>query len=302
MEKNKIIECVPNFSEGRKPEVISAIIENFKNLPDCTLLDYRSDKDHNRLVVSLLGKPEPVCEALLKAAKTAVKLIDMGMHEGAHPRIGAIDVIPFVPVFNIDMNECVKIAHNFGRLFNKETKIPVFFYEKAALKPERKRLEVIRKGQYEVLKKEIVNPEKHPDIGEPKMHPTAGATIIGARNFLIAFNVNLGTSDVTVAQKIAEAVRASSGGYMFVKGIGLALEQKNITQVSMNVVDYEKNSLYRVLETIRMEAKRWGVPILEAEVYGMVPAKALLDSAAYYMQLTNFNPNQVVELAMLNSI
>ena len=302
MEKNKIIECVPNFSEGRKPEVISAIIENFKNLPDCTLLDYRSDKDHNRLVVSLLGKPEPVCEALLKAAKTAVKLIDMEMHEGAHPRIGAIDVIPFVPVFNIDMNECVKIAHNFGRLFNKEPKIPVFFYEEAALKPERKRLEVIRKGQYEVLKKEIVNPEKHPDIGEPKMHPTAGATIIGARNFLIAFNVNLGTSDVTVAQKIAEAVRASSGGYMFVKGIGLALEQKNITQVSMNVVDYEKNSLYRVLETIRMEAKRWGVPILEAEVYGMVPAKALLDSAAYYMQLTNFNPNQVVELAMLNSI
>lgn len=302
MAENTIIECVPNFSEGRNPDTISAIIENFQNTPGCALLDFRADKDHNRLVVSLVGKPEPVCEALLKAAKTAVKLIDMEKHKGGHPRIGAIDVIPFVPIQNIDMNKCVSLAHDFGYLFNEEIKVPVFFYEEAALIPERKQLEIVRKGQYEILKKEITNPERHPDVGEPKLHPTAGATVIGARKFLIAFNVNLGTKDITVARKIADAVKASKGGFMHVKGIGLALKKRNITQVSMNIVDYEKNALYRVMETIRMEAKRWGVPVLESEVYGMLPAKALIESAAYYMQIKDFDLNQVVEMAMLNVV
>jgi len=196
----------------------------------------------------------------------------------------------------------VQIARQFGKRFCKETGVPVYFYEEAALKPERRNLEVIRKGQFEVLKTEITLPERHPDVGAPKVHPKAGATVIGARKFLIAFNVNLGTSDLKVAKEIAKAVRSSSGGLCHVKGIGLALEERGLTQVSMNIVDYEKNALYRVVEMIRMEAKKWGVPVVETEVYGMVPAAALLDSLAYYMQLAGFEQKQVLELALLDHL
>jgi glutamate formiminotransferase len=186
--------------------------------------------------------------------------------------------------------------------FYEETGVPVYFYEEAALKPERRALEVIRKGQFEILKAEITRPDRHPDVGEPKIHPTAGATVVGARKFLIAFNVNLGTSDLEVAKKIAKTVRSSSGGLCHVKGIGLALQDRGLTQVSMNIVDYEKNALYRVVELIRMEANRWGVPIVETEVYGMIPAAALLDSLSYYMQFTSFEPKQVIELALLDEL
>ena len=295
----QLIECVPNFSEGRNPKVIEAIVAPFRKTKGCVLLDYRADKDHNRLVVSLVGSPAPLQEALIQAAQVAITHIDMEKHEGGHPRIGAVDVIPFVPLQNIDMAACIGLAHDFGQRFNTATGVPVYFYEAAAMTPERKRLEAIRKGQYEVLKKEVTEPRRHPDIGAPKLHPTAGATVVGARKFLIAFNVNLSTVDVAIARKIAVAVRSSSGGLAHVKGIGLALEARGLTQVSMNIVDYEKNALFRVVEMIRTEARRWGVSIVETEVYGMVPAMALLESAAYYLQIADFDPGQVVELAML---
>lgn len=296
----QLIECVPNFSEGRRQDVIDEIVSCFKGRRGVYLLDHRADEDHNRLVVSLVGAPAPIQEALLDAAKTALKHIDMNAHQGGHPRIGAVDVVPFTPVKGITMEECIELAHSFGERYYKETGVPVYFYEDAALRPERRRLEVIRKGQYEVLKEEAkTNPDRRPDIGEACLHPTAGATVIGARKFLVAFNVNLNTPDVNIAKKIATAVRASSGGFCHVKGIGLALEERGISQVSMNLVDYEKNSLYRVLETIRMEAKRWGVDVLETEVYGMIPVNAILESASYYLQIAGFDPEQVLELRLL---
>lgn len=296
------IECVPNFSEGRRPDVIEAIVAPFRSKRGCALLEYRADADHNRLVVSLAGAPEPIQEALLEAAKEAVAHIDMNQHQGAHPRIGAVDVIPFVPLRHMSMDECVALAHAFGKRFHEETGIPVYFYEEAALRPERARLEVIRQGQYEGLKADISKPERHPDLGEPRLHATAGATVIGARKFLVAFNVNLGTSDVRIAKEIAKVVRASSGGLCHVKGIGLALKDRGLVQVSLNVVDYEKNALYRVTELIRTEAKRWGVSVVETEVYGMVPAAALLESAAYYLQIAGFSPDQIIELKMLEML
>ena len=299
----QLIECVPNVSEGRRQDVIDEIVNCFKGKRGVYLLDHRADEDHNRLVISLVGAPTPIQEALLEAAKVALKHIDMNAHQGGHPRIGAVDVVPFTPIKGITMEECIELAHSFGERYYKETGIPVYFYEDAALRPERKRLEVIRKGQYEVLKDEAkTNPDRRPDIGEACLHPTAGATVIGARKFLVAFNVNLDTPDVNIAKKIAAAVRASSGGFCHVKGIGLALEERGITQVSMNLVDYEKNSLYRVLETIRMEAKRWGVGVVETEVYGMIPVNAILESAAYYLQIAGFDPEQVLELRLLELI
>ena len=297
---SSLIQCVPNFSEGRRPEVIEEIVAAFSGKQGCFLLDYRADQDHNRLVVTLVGHPKPIQDALIEAAQRAIAQIDLNQHEGAHPRIGAIDVIPFIPLQNIDMKECVELARSFAQLFHHETSIPVYLYEEAAIKPERRQLETIRQGQYEALKVEVGNPARHPDVGEPKLHPTAGATVIWARKFLIAFNVNLGTDDLAVARAIAKAVRASSGGFCHVKGIGLALEERGLTQVSLNIVDFQKNALYRVVELIRMEAKRWGVPVVETEVYGMLPADALLDSAAYYLQMHGFERRQVIDLALLD--
>ena len=295
----QLIECVPNFSEGRRSEVIEAIVAPFRQRPGCFLLDYRADRDHNRLVVSLVGEPAPVQEALLEAAKAAIGHIDLTQHRGGHPRMGAVDVIPFVPLWNLTMERCVELVRSFGRRYYEETGVPVYFYEEAARRPERRGLEVIRRGQFEALKEEITRPERHPDVGEPRLHPSAGATVIGARRFLVAFNVNLGTGDLEVARRIARAVRASSGGLCHVKGIGVALKERGLVQVSLNIVDYEKNALYRVLELIRMEAKRWGVEVVESEVYGMVPAAALLESASYYLRLAGFDPSQVIELRLL---
>ena len=298
----QLIECVPNFSEGQRPEVIEAIVAPFREKKGCTVLDFRADPDHNRLVVSLVGEPEPIQEALLEAAQTAISHIDLNHHQGGHPRIGAVDVIPFVPLRNTTMEACVELAHGFGRRYYEETGVPVFFYEEAALITGRRQLENIRKGQYEGLKKEIANPERHPDVGEPKLHSTAGATAIGARKSLIAFNVNLETDDIDVAKEIARAVRASSGGLRHVKCIGLALKDRGLVQVSINIVDYERNALYRVLELVRMEARRWGVSVAETEIYGMIPAAALLDSISFYMQTTDFDSNQVIELRLLEML
>ena len=295
----QLIECVPNFSEGRRSDVIEAIVDPFRQRQGCFLLDHRADRDHNRLVVRLVGEPGPIQEALLEATKAAIRHIDLEQHRGGHPRIGAVDVIPFVPLRNLTMEGCVELARSFGRRYHEETGVPVYFYEEAAIRPERRGLEVIRRGQFEALKEEITKPERLPDVGEPRLHPSAGATVIGARRFLVAFNVNLGTGDLEVARSIARAVRASSGGFSHVKGIGVALKERGLVQVSMNIVDYEKNALYRVLELVRMEAKRWGVEVVESEVYGMVPAAALLESASFYLQLAGFDPSQVIELRLL---
>lgn len=297
----QLIECVPNFSEGRRQEVINEIVDCFRGKCGVYLLDSRADEDHNRLVISLVGAPEPIQDALIEAAKTAADRIDINTHRGGHPRIGAVDVIPFTPVKGITMEECIALSHSFGERYYKETGIPVYYYEDSAIMPDRKRLEVIRKGQYEVLREEVkTDPARRPDVGKAELHPVAGASIIGARRFLVAFNVNLNTADIAIARKIANAVRSSSGGFAYVKGIGLALEERGLTQVSMNLVDYEKNALYRVLETIRMEAKRWGVEVVETEVYGMIPVGAMLESAAYYLQIADFEPSQVLELRLLD--
>ncbi len=298
----QIIECVPNFSEGRSVEIINKIVKPFSGHKGCALLDYRADRNHNRLVVSLAGSPEPIKKALFEASDIAVSHINMELHEGGHPRIGAIDVIPFTPIQNITMDECVDLARDFGKQFNGATGIPVYFYDEAALKPNRRNLEVIRKGQYETLKKEIANPERAPDIGDAKMHESAGATIIGARKFLIAFNVNLGTNKVDIAKKIANNVRASGGGLCHVKGIGLSLKDRNLVQVSLNITDHKRNAVYRVLELVKMEAKQFGIQVVETELYGMAPASAIVDSSAYYMQLAGFDPNQIIELRLLQML
>ncbi|MFW6147344.1 MAG: glutamate formimidoyltransferase [Thermodesulfobacteriota bacterium] len=298
----QLIECVPNFSEGRRATIIEEIVGPLRETKDCTLLDYRADKDHNRLVVSLVGAPDAVQEAVLAAAKIAISRIDLNDHQGSHPRIGAVDVIPFVPLQGITMDSCAELSRTFGGRYHKETGVPVYFYEEAALRPERRNLEVIRKGEYEGLKKEIAKPERRPDIGPPQLHASAGATVIGARRFLIAFNVNLDTDRLQVAKEIARTVRGSGGGLGYVKCIGLFLEERKLVQVSVNVVDYEKNALYRILELIRMEAKKWGVQVKETEIYGMIPAEALLHSASYYMQLAQFSSDQVIELRLLHML
>jgi len=295
----KWIECVPNFSEGRRIQVIEEILDPLRKTRGCHLLDHSSDPDHNRLVVTLVGEPEAICKALLEASKVAIERIDLNHHRGAHPRMGAVDVIPFVPLLGTTMEECVDIAHEFGKTFHRETSVPVFFYEEAALRPDRKRLEDIRRGQFEGLKEEISKPQRHPDVGPPQLHPTAGATAIGARQFLVAFNVNLKTRDIKVAKEIAKALRASSGGLAYVKAMGVDLSQRGMVQVSMNLVDFEKNPLYRVLEMVRMEARRWGVSVEGCEIEGVVPAMALIRSAEYYLQLGELEPSRIVELALL---
>ena len=297
-----LIECVPNYSEGRRAEVIEAIVEPFRGRRGCFLMEYRADPDHNRLVVSLVGEPGALQEALLESARQAIAHIDMETHRGGHPRVGAVDVIPFVPLRHIGMAECVELARAFGRRFNRETGVPVYFYEEAALNPARRQLETVRQGQYEGLKRAAADPARQPDVGEPRLHPTAGATVIGARKFLIAYNVNLRTGDLEIAKAIARAVRASSGGLCHVKGIGLALASRGLVQVSLNIVDHERTPLYRVQELVRLEARRWGVEIAESEVYGMVPAAALLDSLSYYLQLAGFDPEQVIELRLLKML
>lgn len=296
-----LIECVPNFSEGRHRDVIEAIVAPFKNRKGCYLFDYRADEDHNRLVVSLCGEPQAICDALIESAKTAVANIDLNTHRGAHPRMGAVDVIPFTPVSGITMDECVTLSHDFAKRYYDELKIPVFYYEASAVMPGRTRLEQVRKGQYEALKELVkTDPSRAPDVGEKMLHPTAGGTAIGARKFLVAFNVNLNTTNVEIAKIIAKRVRASGGGFTTVKGMGVDLPEKKLVQVSMNLVDYEKTAIYRVLEFIRMEAARWGVTINGTEVYGMIPAAAMLDSAAYYMQVDDFSNDQVLELKLLD--
>lgn len=292
----KIVECVPNFSEGRRKEVVDAIVSEILSVEGVRLLDREMDPDHNRSVITFIGGPEGVKEAAFRATKKAAELIDMNKHRGEHPRIGATDVIPFVPIEGVSMEECVEIARDVGRRIGEELQIPVYLYEEAATRPDRRDLANIRRGQYEGLKEEIeTNPERKPDFGPAKMHPTAGATAVGARMPLIAFNVNLRTTDIEIAKKIARAVRFRNGGFRYVKAMGFEIKERGMVQVSMNLTNYEKTPIYRVFELIKAEAERYGVAIAGSEIIGLVPMRALVDVASFYLRLEGFDPSQVLE-------
>ena len=288
-----LVECVPNFSEGRRPEVIAAIVEAMRSVPDVHILDVESDADHNRSVVTLVGPPAPVEEAAFRGIAKAAELIDMEQHHGEHPRVGATDVVPFVPIEGVTMEECIALAHDLGRRVGEELGIPVYFYEAAALRPERVNLEDVRRGEYEALKAEIgIDPARDPDAGPAKIGK-AGAVIIGARPYLIAFNAYLSTDDVRIARRIARAVRHSSGGYRYLKAMGILVAGQ--AQVSMNFTNFRKTPLHRVLETIRSEAARYGVSVTHTELVGLIPEKALIDAARWHLQMEIFSPEQIIE-------
>lgn len=288
----KLVECVPNFSEGRRPEVVEMIVDALRR-PGVSVLDVERDADHNRSVVTLVGEPDAVLEAVWQGIATAARLIDLDQHQGAHPRLGATDVVPFVPLHSMPMAECITLAQRLGQRVGAELEIPVFLYEAAATRPERVNLADVRRGEYELLKTEIAtNPARTPDFGPSRVGP-AGATIIGARPFLIAFNAYLNTTDVEVAKKIAKALRHSSGGLRFVKALGLLVEGK--AQVSMNLTDFRQTPMHRAVEMIRSEAARYGCVIERTELVGMIPQQALLDAAQWYLQLDNFSAEMVLE-------
>ncbi len=292
----KIIECVPNFSEGRDPAKIEAIVAAMRSVPGVAILDRESDADHNRSVVTLAGEPDAVAEAALLGVGKAHELIDLTKHSGAHPRMGATDVVPFIPVAGVELEDCVALARRVGREIWSRYRIPVYFYEAAAQRPERTNLENIRKGQFEGLREEVPkNPARAPDIGDAALHPTAGATVVGARKFLIAYNINLNTPDITIANRIAKAIRFSSGGLRYVKSMGVELRSRNLAQVSINLTDFEQTPMHRVFEMARREAERYGTQIVGSEIVGLVPKKALEMTADFFLQLENFKPEMVFE-------
>jgi glutamate formiminotransferase len=296
----KLIECVPNFSEGRNEETIETIKKLIQQHKDIQLLNFSPDKDHNRTDVTLIGSPEAVKAVVLDIALKCVELIDMNKHKGEHPRMGAIDVVPFIPISEVGMSECVQLANDFAKEFSVKTNVPCYLYEDAAKREDRRNLADVRRGEYEGLKAEVgKNPDKVPDYGPNKLHPTAGATAVGARFFLIAFNVNLGTNDIKIADEIAKVVRYSSGGYRYVKAKGFEIKERGIVQVSMNLTNYQKTSLFRVFETIKNEAERNGVPVIGSEIVGLVPLEALINVADHYLRLEKFTEEQVLEKRLL---
>ncbi|NMB00082.1 MAG: glutamate formimidoyltransferase [Firmicutes bacterium] len=291
----QIVQCVPNVSEGRRLDVVEKIVDQVRQTAGVQLLDYSSDHDHNRTVITYVGDLAGVQEASFRLTQEAVKLINMEEHQGAHPRVGAVDVIPFIPIEGITMKECIEAATRLGERIYQELEVPIYLYGEAATKPERKNLSNIRKGQYEGLKVSIQEENRHPDFGEPRLHPTAGATVVGARMPLVAFNVNLGTNKKEIADQIARSVRESNGGFKNVKGMGVVLEERGQVQVSMNLENYRTTPIYRVLEVIRREAARYGVPVVGTELIGLVPQEALIDVARWYLQLEEFDSAQVLE-------
>ena len=290
-----LVECIPNFSEGRRPEVIEQILEAIRQTPGCELLDSAPDSSHNRVVVSFVGEAEAVLEGAFQAMAKATELIDMEQHHGEHPRMGATDVVPFVPLGETKMKVCINLAERLAARVADELHIPVFLYERAAKVPERRNLADVRRGEYEGIKESIQTPEKKPDFGAAKMHPTAGAVAIGARKPLVAFNVNLGTADVEIAKAIAKKIRASSGGFTHVKALGVMLEDRNIAQVTMNLVDFQGTSVHHAFEFIKREAARYGVNIVGSEIIGLLPMQALIDSALWYLQVEDFKSDQILE-------
>src|ERR1700704_3970189 len=292
----RLIECVPNFSEGRDAAKVDALIHVMSNVPGVYVLDHEMDADHNRSVITLAGESDAVGEAAILGAGKALELIDMNKHTGAHPRVGATDVIPFIPVDGVSIEDCVALARRVGKEIWSRYRIPVFFYEAAATRPDRTNLENVRRGQFEGLRDELKhNHERQPDIGEPKLHPTAGVTVVGARKFLVAYNVNLNTPDISIANKIARAIRFSNGGLRYVKSMGVELKARNLAQVSINLTDYEQTPMHRVYEMVKREAERYGAMPVGSEIVGLVPKKAIEMAADFFLQLENFSPAQVFE-------
>jgi glutamate formiminotransferase / 5-formyltetrahydrofolate cyclo-ligase len=290
----QIIQCIPNFSEGRDVDKIEKIVQPFRGRDGVKLLDYSRDEDHNRMVVTVVGEPEPLKEAVLESVGVAVKLIDLRTHVGQHPRMGAVDVIPFVPIRNVTMEEAAALSREVAAALWETYQLPVYLYEKTATAPHRENLAVLRKGQFEGMAEKIKTAEWQPDFGD-QLHSTAGITAVGARMPLVAFNVNLDSHNLEFANQIARNVRHISGGLRYCKGIGIELKDRGIVQVSMNMTDYSKTALYRVFELIRIEARRYGVNIVGSEIIGLVPMEALIDTAVYYLGVENFSMDQVLE-------
>jgi glutamate formiminotransferase/formiminotetrahydrofolate cyclodeaminase len=288
-----LVECVPNFSEGRDKAKVDAIVEAMR-VPGVFLLDREMDADHNRCVITLAGEAEAVGEAAIRGVGKAAELIDLTKHTGAHPRLGAADVVPFIPIDGVTLEDCVALARRVGAEIWRRFQVPVYLYEAAAATPERQNLENIRRGQFEGVREEVAtNPARRPDFGEPRLHPTAGATVVGARKFLIAYNVYLNTPDVEIAKKVAKTVRFSSGGLRYVKGMGVSV--RGLAQVSMNLTDFEQTPIARVFEYVRREAARYGAAPLSSEIVGLVPKKALETAAEWYLQIENFDSSLILE-------
>lgn len=290
----KVVECIPNISEGRRLEVVEEIVAEVRQVPGVVLLDYSSNADHNRTVITFTGEPEGVLEAAWRLIRKAAELINLDMHQGEHPRMGATDVVPFVPVRDVSMEECVDLAKRLGERAGRELNIPVYLYEKAATRPERRNLADVRRGQYEGIKESIKTPERKPDFG-PAVLGKAGAIAIGARPPLVAFNVNLGTTNMEIAKAIAKAIRGSSGGFIHVKALGVDLSEQGLVQISMNMVDTQGTPLHRALEFIKTEAAHYGVPVVGSEIVGLVPLQSMLDAATYYLKLHDFSSEQILE-------
>ncbi|MCI2430653.1 glutamate formimidoyltransferase [Candidatus Acetothermia bacterium] len=290
-----LIECVPNISEGRDHAKIESVVEAVRQTSGAILLDVDPDADHHRTVVTFVGEPQAVEVALLRLVERAVTLIDLTKHQGEHPRMGAVDVIPFVPLKGVTVAESVELARRVGLAIWQKFRVPVYFYEEAATRPERRDLANIRKGQFENYPQKIQEPDWAPDVGERVVHPTAGGGAVGGGPPLIAFNVNLGTSNLEIAKKIAKAVRGSDGGLRYIKALGLTLEGRGLTQISMNLTNFEKTPIYQAYELVKREAQRWGVSVVGSEIVGLVPQAALLQAAEFFLQLEDFQMNQVLE-------
>ena len=296
---NRIMECVPNFSEGRDLQKIDQIVAPFRGKQGVKLLDYSNDEDHNRLVVTVVGEPEALRDAVLEAFGVAVKLIDLNHHQGQHPRMGAVDVVPFIPIRGVTMDDAIALSKEVGQAVAERYNVPVFLYEKSASAPHRENLAAIRKGEFEGMAEKIKQPEWQPDFGPAERHPTAGTVAIGARMPLVAYNINLNTPSLEIAHDIAKKIRFIGGGLRFCKAMGVELKDRGITQVSINMTDYTRTALYRAFELVRVEARRYGVSIVGSEIIGLVPMQALIDTASYYLGLENFSTKQVLEARLL---
>ena len=299
MSMNKIVQCVPNFSEGRDLEKIEKIVSPFRGKQGVKLLDYSNDEDHNRVVVTVVGEPQALKAAVLEAMEIAIREIDMTKHQGQHPRMGATDVVPFIPIKNVSMTEAIELAKEVAKEASERFQLPIFLYEKTASSPNRENLANIRKGEFEGMAEKVTQSEWKPDFGPTSIHPTAGVTAVGARMPLVAFNVNLDTNRLEIANNIAKNVRFLSGGLRYCKAIGIELKDRGIVQVSMNMTDYSKTALYRAFELIKIEAKRYGVNVVGSEIIGLVPMEALVDTAVYYLGVEDFSIEQVLETRIM---
>ena len=299
MSWTKIMECVPNFSEGRDLEKIDKIVKPFRGKEGVKLLDYSNDIDHNRLVVTVVGQPEALKEAVIEAIGIAVELIDLNHHQGQHPRMGAADVVPFIPIKGCTMDDAIALSREVGATVAERYNLPVFLYEKSASAPHRENLAAVRKGEFEGMAEKIKLPEWHPDFGPAERHTTAGAVAIGARMPLVAYNINLDTPSLEIAHGIAKKIRFIGGGLRYCKAMGVELKERGITQVSINMTDYTKTALYQAMEMVRFEARRYGVNVVGSEIIGLVPMAALIDTSAYYLGLENFSMQQVLEARIM---